>query len=160
AHELRENTVTQLVVPLDVLGGFQVNTLGINLATESDDFRPVLIHFKPAMNHRLIDFQMKLKTMNVRAIPKSLFGAYTRARKMDGLLWDVARLHVPVENFLCFFELSKQWIFFRITRRGNVIPTDFLFFVRVNSGAQCFRDQLSAKANSKDGKIFAHCGLD
>jgi hypothetical protein len=73
--ELRENTVTQLVEPLDVLWCFQVNALGIDLAAESDDFLPVFTHFKPAMNHRLIDFQVKLKTINVRAIPKGLIGA-------------------------------------------------------------------------------------
>src|SRR5215510_13198353 len=75
AHELRENTVTQLVEPLDVLGGFQLNALGIDLAAESDDFLPILTHFKPAMNHRLIDFQVKLKPINIRPIPKSLVGA-------------------------------------------------------------------------------------
>jgi hypothetical protein len=75
AHELRENTVTQLVEPLDMLWGFQLNALGIDLAAESDDFLPILTHFKPAMNHRLIDFQVKLKPINIRTIPKSLVGA-------------------------------------------------------------------------------------
>ena len=75
ADELRKDAVTQLVEPLDVLWCFQVNALGIDLAAESDDFLPVFTHFKPAMNHRLIDFQMKLKTINVCAIPKSLVGA-------------------------------------------------------------------------------------
>ena len=75
ADELREYTVTQLVEPLDVLRCFQVNALGIDLAAESDDFLPVFTDFKPAMNHWLIHFQVKLKTINVRAIPKGLIGA-------------------------------------------------------------------------------------
>ena len=79
---------------------------------------------------------------------------------MDGAFRDVEGLSMPLENFLCFFELSKQWIFFRLACRGNVIPTDFLFLVRVNGGAQCFRDQLSAKTNPQDGKIPAHGSFD
>src|SRR5262245_21353563 len=78
ADEFRENAVTQLLEPLDVLWCFQVNALGIDLAAESDDFFPVFTDFKPAMNHRLIDFQVKLEAIDIRAIPKSLVGAQRR----------------------------------------------------------------------------------
>ena len=58
-----------------MLWGFQLNALGIDLAAEGDDFLPILTHFKPAMNHRLIDFQVKLKPINIRTTLKSLVGA-------------------------------------------------------------------------------------
>src|SRR5262245_36524482 len=155
--EFPENTLAQLLESSHMIRGFQVNALGIDLPAESNDFFLIFGDPEPAMNHQLVDFQVKLKAINVRVITEGLIGAEGRKSQMNRAFGDIERLAVPLENFLCFLELSKQWIFLRLACRRNVIPADFLFLVRVDGGAQCFRNQLSAKANPQDGKIPAHC---
>ena len=143
-----------------MIRGFQVNAHGIDLPAESDDFFLIFGDPEPPMNHRLIDFQVKLKAIDVRAITEGLIGAEGRKSQMNSAFGDIERIAVPLKNFLRSLELSEQRIPFRVAGRGNVIPADLFFLVWVNGGAQCFCDQLSAEANPQHGKIPAHGGFD
>ncbi len=52
------------------------------------------------MDHRLVDFQMKLKAVDISAVTKSLIGAQGRESEMAGAFRDVESLAVPLKNFL------------------------------------------------------------
>jgi hypothetical protein len=158
--ELSENTVTQLLEPPDVLGCFPMDALGIDLPAERADFFPVFSDAKPAMNHRLVDLQVKLQAVNVRVIAKSLIGTEGRKSEMNGASGDIERVPVPLKNGLGFTERTEQGVPFRLVGRRNVIPADLFFCVGVDGRAQCFRDQLSTEANAQHGKIAAQRRFD
>lgn len=86
--ELAKNTLTQLVESLDVIRGFPMDALGIDLFSESGDLL-VFSDPKPAMNHRLVHFHMELKPIDMGAIPKGLISAQKRASKMKGAFGDL-----------------------------------------------------------------------
>ena len=65
--EFTENTLTQLLESPHVIRGFQVDALGIDLPAEGGDFSFVFGDPKPPMNHPLVDFQVKLKAIDIRA---------------------------------------------------------------------------------------------
>src|SRR5574341_1072586 len=73
--EFTEDLITQLVQSLDVRGGFLMNFLGIDFAPQRGDFVAILADAEPAMDHPFVDFQVKLKAVDIPSVAKGLVGA-------------------------------------------------------------------------------------
>ena len=58
-----------------MIRSFLVDSIGIDFSSEGSDFGLILIDSEPSVNHRFVDFKMKLKTVDAGAVPKSLVGA-------------------------------------------------------------------------------------
>ena len=83
-----------------MLRRISVNALGIDRPAERRDFLTVLGDPQPAMNHRLVDFQMKLKAVDVVAVTKRLVGAQGRKGEMASAFGDIEGFAMPLKDFL------------------------------------------------------------
>src|SRR5262245_14174854 len=96
--ELAEDALTELMKPRNMGTGFAMNTLGGVGATEGGYFSSVFRDAQPAVNHRLIDFQMKLKAIDIGAVTKGLMGAQCRKSEVTRRPRHVEGVAVPLKN--------------------------------------------------------------
>ena len=105
--ESTEYALAQLIEPRHMLRRFAMNALGAVSAAKGSDFLSILRHAQPAMDHRLVDFQMKLKAVDIDAVTKSLIGAQRRESEMAGSPGDVKGVPMPLKNSLAILKLRQ-----------------------------------------------------
>ena len=73
--KLAEDAVAKFGEPTDVSRGFAINPLVTAGAAERGDFSLVVGDAQPAMDHRSVYFEMKLKPIHIALIAKCLVRA-------------------------------------------------------------------------------------
>src|SRR6478736_1724360 len=124
-----------------------MNPLGIDFSAERGDLDLVLLHAKPALDHALLDLEMKLKSVNVRAVTERLMGAKRGEREVPAGSRNIEGFAVPLEYFFRRCPRAEQRIVFGLFGRCNIVPADFFLPIGLNCCAEGFRDQLRPQAN-------------
>src|SRR5215468_828458 len=126
--------------------GFRMNPLRIDLSSERGDLDFVFLHAQPALDHAVLDFEVKLKTVNARAVAESLIGAKRGEGEMPAGFRNIEGFAVPLKYFLRLTQCSEQRVVLGLLGRRDIVPADFFFQIRINSRAKGFRNQLGAQA--------------
>src|SRR5688500_15984347 len=135
---------------------FAVDLLDMMVAAQGGNFFLVLRNFQPAMDHRLVDFHVKLKAVDFCAVAKSLIGAERGESEMARAIRHVEGFAVPLKDFLALLQRRKQRIAAGVSRRRDIVPADFLLRVSVNRSAERLGDQLRAEANAQNRRSEEH----
>src|SRR5918999_3782285 len=125
---------------IDMAWCLVVNARRIYLPVSVSDFVSLLGQSEPTMDHRLIDLQVKLKTVNPRTIAEGLIGTKRRKGEVRAGFGNVECLAVPLKDFFRVLQCRQQRVTLSVVCRGDVVPANFLFLALVNSGAKCFGD--------------------
>src|SRR5258706_2442415 len=83
-------------------------------AAKTDNLAAIYIDPQPAVDHPLIDLQMKLKAIDVVAVAESLIGAERREGEVCAALRNVEGLAMPLKNCFALGKSPQQRILFRM----------------------------------------------
>src|SRR5689334_3636205 len=113
-----------------------MNALSIDFSTKRGDLDLVLFHPKPALDHALLDLEVKLKAVDVRAVAESLIGAKRGKGEVPAGSRNIEGVTMPLKYFLRPCPRGEQTIVSCVVGRRHIVPADFFFPIRVNGGAE------------------------
>ena len=102
--------IAELMQSFDVVECFRVNLIRVDIAVQAANFFAVFRHLEPTQDHRLIDFEMKLKGIDVGFVAKRLINTGWRRRQMRRAVGNVEGVAVPLKELFVFSKFREQWI--------------------------------------------------
>ena len=121
------------------------------------DFGAIIGHLEPALNERLVCFEMELQAVGAIAKTKCLMWTRRCAGQVHGSLRQIERIRMPLEDVLVAIEMATQTIGLSVDGWMDAIPADLAHGIRTHVCAERCRQQLCAEADAKNGNLATHC---